>query len=100
LQNKSGVDPVLIKKYTYLLSNNKAVRHLFRVTSGLDSMLLGETQILGQVRTAYQHAHNNAATDKLINVLFKQAIEVGKRARTETGIDQNAVSVSYAAVEM
>ncbi|MCG8402805.1 MAG: glutamyl-tRNA reductase [Firmicutes bacterium] len=100
LQHKSGVDPVIIRKYTYVLARNKTVRHLFRVASGLDSMLLGETQILGQVRTAYRHAHRHPATDKVINALFKQAIEAGKRARTETGIDHHAVSISYAAVEM
>lgn len=100
LQHKSGVDPVTIKKYTYVLTRNKTVRHLYRVAAGLDSMLLGETQILGQVRTAYQHAHGHAATDKVTNTLFKRAIEVGKRARTETGIDHHAVSISYAAVEM
>jgi len=100
MRQKSGADMAMIKKYTYVLAREKTVRHLFRVASGLDSMLLGETQILGQVRTAYQHAHQHAATDKVMNTLFKRAIEVGKRARTETGIDHHAVSISYAAVEM
>ncbi|MCL2336544.1 MAG: glutamyl-tRNA reductase [Firmicutes bacterium] len=100
MQQKSGLDQATIKKYTYVLDRSKTVRHLFQVAAGLDSMLLGETQILGQVRTAYQHAHRHAATDKVINTLFKRAIEVGKRARTETGIDHHAVSISYAAVEM
>jgi len=100
MQQKSGLDQATIKKYTYVLARGKTVRHLFQVASGLDSMLLGETQILGQVRTAYQHAHHHAATDKVMNTLFKRAIEVGKRARTETGIDHHAVSISYAAVEM
>lgn len=100
MQHRSGVETTTIKKHTYVLTRNKTVRHLFRVAAGLDSMLLGETQILGQVRTAYQHAHQNAATDKVMNTLFKRAIEVGKRARTETGIDHHAVSISYAAVEM
>lgn len=100
LHKKSGVETALIKKYTYTFEQNKTAHHLFRVAAGLDSMLLGETQILGQVRTAYQNAHLYTATDKVINTLFKQAITVGKRVRTETGIDQHAVSISYAAVEL
>ncbi|SFR10196.1 glutamyl-tRNA reductase [Desulfoscipio geothermicus] len=100
LQQKSGVDYTLIKKYTYAYRKNKASQHLFRVAAGLDSMLLGETQILGQVRTAYQLAHKYAATDKVINTLFNKAISAGKRVRTETGIDHHAVSISYAAVEL
>lgn len=84
--------------YSYTLYN--AVRHLFRVASGLDSMILGETQILGQVRQAYQIACENDATNHILNNLFQQAISVGKKVRTETQIDQNAVSVSYAAVEL
>ncbi|WP_347491080.1 glutamyl-tRNA reductase [Desulfoscipio sp. XC116] len=100
LQHKSGVEPVMIKKYTYAFAQHKTARHLFRVAAGLDSMLLGETQILGQVRTAYQLAQKHNATDKVISTLFRQAITVGKQARTETGIDQHAVSISYAAVEL
>lgn len=100
LQHKSGVEPSMINKYTYAFAQHKAARHLFRVAAGLDSMLLGETQILGQVRTAYHLAQKHNATDKVINTLFKQAITVGKRARTETGIDRHAVSISYAAVEL
>lgn len=99
-KQKSGVDLALIKKYTYVHIQNKVVQHLFKVAAGLDSMLLGETQILGQVRTAYQSAHKHKSTDKVINNLFKQAVTVGKRVRTETGIDHHAVSISYAAVEM
>jgi len=100
LRQKSGVDLAQIKKHTYVHAQKKAVLHLFKVAAGLDSMLLGETQILGQVRTAYQSAHHYQATDKIINNLFKQAVTIGKRVRTETGIDQHAVSISYAAVEM
>jgi len=100
LQQKSGVEPAMIKKYTYAFAQRKTARQLFRVTAGLDSMLLGETEILGQVRTAYQLAQKYHATDKVINTLFQYALTVGKRARTETGIDQHAVSISYAAVEL
>jgi len=63
-------------------------------------MLLGETQILGQVKNAYLLSQKHSATEKVINAMFKQAITVGKQARAETGIDQHPVSISYAAVEM
>lgn len=100
LSRKSGVEPALINKYTYVLTQDKTVHHLFRVAAGLDSMLLGETQILGQIKDAFQWAKKFEATDKVINTLFKQALTVGKRVRTETGIDRHAVSISYAAVEL
>lgn len=100
LQRKSGVEPAMIKKYTYTSTQQKTARQLFRVAAGLDSMLLGETQILGQVRTAYQLAQQSQATDKAINTLFRYALTVGKQVRTETGIDRHAVSISYAAVEL
>ncbi|MDD3654601.1 MAG: glutamyl-tRNA reductase [Desulfotomaculaceae bacterium] len=100
LSRWANVDISEIKNFTYSHTLCDAVRHLFRVTSGLDSMLLGETEILGQVRTAYQVASADKVTNRVLNTLFQQAIEVGKRVRTETGIDRNAVSVSYAAVEL
>ncbi|KKM08730.1 glutamyl-tRNA reductase [Clostridiales bacterium PH28_bin88] len=89
-----------IRDYLYTHTLYDAVRHLFRVASGLDSMILGETQILGQVREAYQIASEHGATNGVINTFFQQAITVGKRVRTETRIDQNPVSISYAAVEL
>jgi len=100
LSRKSGADISEIKNYTYVHSLYDAIRHLFRVAAGLDSMVLGETQILGQVRQAYQAACHHESTNKVLNTLFQQAITVGKRVRTETGIDKNAVSISYAAVEL
>jgi len=100
LSKRSGVDISQIKNYTYVHTLHDAIRHLFRVAAGLDSMLLGETQILGQVRTAYQSACAGGATNRVLNTLFQQAITVGKRVRRETGIDQNAVSISYAAVDL
>jgi glutamyl-tRNA reductase len=96
----SGLDISEIKSCTFVHTLYDAVRHLFRVSAGLDSMILGETQILGQVREAYDKALAVGTTNSIINTLFKQAIVVGKRVRTETGIDKNAVSVSYAAVEL
>ncbi len=73
---------------------------MFRVTSGLDSMVIGETQILGQVRDAFMLAQAEKATGTIFNTLFKQAITLAKRAHSETSIGENAVSVSYAAVEL
>lgn len=89
-----------VYEYLYVHTLYESVRHLFRVAAGLDSMVLGETQILGQVAEAYQIACENSATNKVINALFQNAISVGKRVRTETGIDRQAVSISYAAVEL
>lgn len=100
LSGWSGVDVSEIINITYCHTLYDAARHLFRVTAGLDSMLLGETEILGQVREAYQSACDYNTTNRIINTLFQQALAIGKRVRTETGIDRNAVSISYAAVEL
>ncbi|MCD9022731.1 glutamyl-tRNA reductase [Cohnella silvisoli] len=86
--------------HLYMYEDDRAVEHLFRVTSGLDSMIIGETQILGQVRDAFLLAQEEQATGTLFNRLFKQAITVAKRAHSETSIGESAVSVSYAAVEL
>ncbi len=89
-----------IQNYLYNYTLFDVINHLFSVASGLDSMILGETQILGQVRTAYQMACECGATNGVLNTLFQRAVTVGKRVRTETDIDRNAVSISYAAVEL
>ncbi|SNV65052.1 glutamyl-tRNA reductase [Mammaliicoccus stepanovicii] len=89
-----------IKEYTNVLNENDAIEHLFKVTSGLDSMVLGETQILGQMKDAFQIAQEEVTTGTMFNRLFKQAITLAKRAHHETDIASNAVSVSYAAVEL
>lgn len=86
--------------YLYVLENDTAMRHLFKLAAGLDSMVLGETQILGQVRDAFLLAQQEKATGTIFNELFKQAITFAKRAHRETAIGENAVSVSYAAVEL
>jgi len=78
----------------------EAVRHLFRVAAGLDSMLVGEPQILGQVRAAFEAAARLGSAGPVLSRLFRQALEVGKKARTETGISRKAISVSFAAVEL
>ncbi|MFW5433668.1 glutamyl-tRNA reductase [Paenibacillus apiarius] len=86
--------------YLYIYEDDQAVEHLFRVTSGLDSMVIGETQILGQIRSAFLFAQKQGTTGTWFNTLFKQAITLAKRAHAETNINDNAVSVSYAAVEL
>ncbi|MGF7185590.1 glutamyl-tRNA reductase [Desulfitispora alkaliphila] len=89
-----------IKHYLYTPTCENAIRHLFRVAAGLDSMVLGETQILGQVKEAYQLACEHKVSNNVLNTLFQNAITVGKRVRTETAIDKTPVSISYTAVEL
>ena len=89
-----------IKPYIYQPNCYDAISHIFRVTAGMDSMILGEPQILGQVKDAYQRAIDYRTSDGVLNALFQKAINVGKRIRTETDIDRHPVSVSYAAVEL
>ncbi|HEY3364654.1 MAG TPA: glutamyl-tRNA reductase [Symbiobacteriaceae bacterium] len=93
-------DPKQLLPHMYRYAGFDAVKHLFRVACGLDSMVIGETQILGQVRDAYRDSTGADSVGKVLHQLFEQAIAVGKRAQTETRIGQNAVSVSYAAVEL
>ena len=87
-------------RYLYITRGEAVVKHLFRVVSSLDSMVIGEAQILGQVKEAYDHSFDNGASARAFNRLFRQSFEVGKRVRTETEIGENAVSISYAAVEL
>ena len=86
--------------HLYVHYDREAIRHLFTVTAGLDSAVLGETEILGQVRTAWELAKAEGATGPVLNLLFRHALETGKRARTDTAIGRGTASVSYAAVEM
>ena len=84
----------------YLYSAQEAIRHIFRVASSLDSMVVGEPQILGQLKEAFEIAMRQKATGVILNKVFRKAISVAKRVRTETKIAENAVSVSFAAVEL
>src|SRR5204862_2782370 len=94
-----GLSADAIRPYLYQHPNREAVRHLFRVAASLDSMLVGEGQIAGQVKKAYDQALQQEATGPLLNALFPHARRVAKRVRTETGISQGHVSVSSAAVD-
>jgi len=86
--------------YLYQRENDQAVRHVFRVASSLDSMILGEPQILGQIKSAYHTATREKASGLILNRLMHRAFFVAKKIRTETGIGDRAVSISYAAVEL
>lgn len=86
--------------FLYVKSDIDATEHLFSVISGLDSMILGETQILGQIRQAFFNAQKYGATGTIFNTLFRQAITFAKKVHSQTGIGENAVSVSYAAIEL
>jgi glutamyl-tRNA reductase len=90
----------LFEQHLYTHTDDKAIRHLFRVTSSLDSMVVGEPQVLGQVRKAYSIALEAGTAGRILNRLVHQAFRVAKRVRTETGIGANAVSISYMAVEL
>jgi glutamyl-tRNA reductase len=86
--------------HLYQHTDDQAIRHLFRVTSSLDSMVIGEPQVLGQVRRAYSIALEAGTAGRILNRLVHHAFRVAKRVRTETGIGANAVSISYMAVEL
>ncbi|MFJ5789580.1 glutamyl-tRNA reductase [Lysinibacillus sp. NPDC093197] len=86
--------------YLTIREEDEALEHLFKVTAGIDSMVLGETQILGQVKKSFLNGQEIGTTGTVYNQLFKQAVTFAKRAHSETAIGENAVSVSYAAVEL
>jgi len=95
-----GLSPEEWNASLYLFSADEALRHLFRVASSLDSMVIGEPQVLGQLKEAFDTALHQKATGVILNKVFRKAISVAKRVRTETKIAESAVSISFAAVEL
>jgi len=89
-----------IHPHLYVYQDAQAIRHLFRVASSLDSMIVGEPQILGQLKQAYAEARENGVLGSYLDTVLTRAFNVAKRVRTETEIGQSAVSISYAAVEL
>jgi glutamyl-tRNA reductase len=94
------VDGTWLENYLYSYDGEDAIKHLFRVASSIDSMIVGEPQILGQLKAAYSVARQEGTVSSLLNVVMSKAFAVAKRVRTETEIGSSAVSVSYAAVEL
>jgi glutamyl-tRNA reductase len=95
-----GIDAAALSEHLYCHRGSDAARHLFRVAAGLDSLVVGEPQILGQVKAAYTTSSDMQRTGTVTHRLFHSAFAVGKRVRTETGLAEGAVSVSYAAIEL
>jgi len=95
-----GLEPQTVHAHIYRHEDAHAVKHTFRVAAGLDSMVLGEPQILGQMKDAFAAAHRMGATGKLLNRLFQHTFAVAKQVRTDTAVGASAVSVAYAAVSL
>ncbi len=100
LEEVKGIPKESFKDYFYLYKNADAVLHIFRVASSLDSMVLGEPQIVGQFKDAFETSSRLGITGPIINNLMSKALAASKKVRTRTGIGESAVSVSYAAVEL
>jgi glutamyl-tRNA reductase len=94
------VDRTQFRNYLYIYYDQEAVHHLFMVSASLDSMVVGEAQILGQLKEAYRYAARFGCTGPLLNRLLHKSFSVAKRVRTETAIGSSAVSISYAAVQL
>ena len=95
-----ALEPQQLQECLYHHPEEEAVKHAFRVASGLDSMVLGEPQILGQMKTAFATAHKAGTTGKILNRLFQNTFSVAKQVRTDTAIGASAVSIAYAAVDL
>jgi glutamyl-tRNA reductase len=95
-----GAEPRDLDPHIYLYEGTAAVRHLLRVTAGLDSMVLGETEITGQIKNAYEIARNAGLTGRVLNRLFQKAFQATKEIRTLTGIGRGTVSIKSTAVEL
>ena len=100
LATRAGIRPTALAQIVYTPRNCDAARQLYRVTSGLESMIVGEAEVQGQVRRAYELALAAGTTGPMTNRLFRAALEAGKRVRTQTGIGRERVSVSTVAVEL
>src|SRR6187551_700153 len=99
LARQAGIRPTELVDGIYSLRNCDAARHLYRVTSGLESMVVGEAEVQGQVKRAYEAALSARTTGPLSNKLFRAALATGKRVRTETAIGAGGASVASVAVE-
>ncbi len=95
-----GINDECLSPYIYQYSDQEVARHLFRVACGLDSMVLGEPQILGQLKDSYDQARGNNAVNSILDRLFQHSFSVAKRVRTDTEIGSNPVSVAFAAVSL
>ena len=93
-------EPLDLDQHIYLHEDAAAVRHLLRVAAGLDSMVLGETEITGQIKNAYEIARNAGLTGRVLNRLFQRAFQTTKEIRTRTGIGRGTVSIKSTAVEL
>ena len=100
LADMYGKTPGVLKPYLYIHLDHEAVKHIFRVTCSLDSMVVGEPQILGQIKQAYRDALEAKTSGVILNRLLHRSFSVAKRVRTETQIANSAVSISYAAVQL
>jgi len=100
LATRAGIRPTELAPIIYALRNCDGARHLFRVSAGLESMVVGESEVLGQVRTAFDTALDIGTTGPLLNRLFHSALRTGKRVRTETAIGERALSVSTVAASL
>src|SRR5450432_816323 len=100
LQKLYGFDPQPFRKYLYEYRERDAIRHVFRVTSSLDSMVVGEPQILGQVKEAYAVARGLGAVHSALEALLSRAFAVAKKVRSETAIGSSSVSIASVAVQL
>ncbi|MDM7202655.1 MAG: glutamyl-tRNA reductase, partial [Thermodesulfobacteriaceae bacterium] len=100
IERETGLSWARLSSFFYILTDEEAIRHLFKVACGLDSMVLGEPQILGQLKEAYKKSLEHRLAKLFLNKLLHRAFFVAKRVRTETGIGGGALSVSYAATKL